>query len=481
MFHSTLPAEQAQRSHRGTDSIVKQPDSPERAAYTVALAGDVIMNTSPSRCREPDVLTAMTLLEDADVTYAHLEIPLHDFTDPHAYPAAEGALSWMRGPTSVADELRRVGVDIVSLASNHALDYSYGGLFSTIGALDSAGIAHAGTGADLAAARAPAFVDTAVGRVALVSATSSFPPFARAGATRPDAGGRPGVNPLRWIHVVDAGRAEQLMGLAATLGLWVVKDGDEFVIHPPGLHNSVSRFHVDSAATEPTTECDQDDLAGIIDSISQARTTADLVLAQLHVQAWDGCSGRMSKSPEFAEEFAHVAVAAGADVVILQGSHAPMRGIEIHDGVPVLHDPGPLFRLGRREAQPHDFYARWGNRAAVNSYDATLLDAFDARDRGFGEASNAMTVVSPRHGTSHEPGFVLPVCSVDTAGTRDRVCKIELYPMGWSTTRRSSTGFPVRLGGARARAVLDRMAELSAPFGTTVSISDDASVGWVLP
>jgi hypothetical protein len=61
------------------------------------------------------------------------------------------------------------------------------------------------------------------------------------------------------------------------------------------------------------------------------------------------------------------------------------------------------------------------------------------------------------------------------------VCKIELYPMGWSTKRRSSTGFPVRLGGARARAVLDRMAELSAPFGTTVSISDDASVGWVSP
>jgi hypothetical protein len=158
-----------------------------------------------------------------------------------------------------------------------------------------------------------------------------------------------------------------------------------------------------------------------------------------------------------------------------------MRGIEIHDGVPVLHDPGPLFRLGRRETQPHDFYARWGNRAAVNSYDATLLDAFDARDRGFGEASNAMTVVSPRYGTSHEPGFVLPVCSVDTAGTRDRVCKIGLYPMGWSTTRRSSTGFPVRLAGVRARAVLDRMAELSAPFGTTVSISDDASVGWVSP
>ena len=103
----------------------------------------------------------------------------------------------MRGPTTVADELRRLGVDLVSTASNHAMDYSYGGLFSTIDALDAAGIPHAGTGGDLAAARAPAFVDAAAGRVALVSATSSFPPFARAGAARWDSQGRPGVNPMR--------------------------------------------------------------------------------------------------------------------------------------------------------------------------------------------------------------------------------------------------------------------------------------------
>jgi poly-gamma-glutamate synthesis protein (capsule biosynthesis protein) len=242
----------------------------------------------------------------------------------------------------------------------------------------------------------------------------------------------------------------------------------------------VSRFRVDAKAVEPTTECDQDDLAGIVDSISHARTTADLVLAQLHVQAWDGRDGRMSSSPEFATEFAHVAVGAGADVVLLQGSHAPMRGIEIYRGVPVLHDPGPIFRLGRREAQPHDFYTRWGNRPAVSSQDATLLEAYGARDRGFGETSHGISVRSPQEGTSHEPGFVLPICSVDSSGKRDRVCKVELYPMGWSRSRRSATGFPVRLAGARARAVLDRITELSEPFGTTVSMSDDGCLGWII-
>jgi len=462
-----------------SDSTIAQPNSSVGHHYTVALTGDVIMNTPVSGCREPDVLAAVELLAEADVTHAHLEIPLHDFTRSDAFPAAEGALSWMRGPTWVADELRRLGVDLVSAASNHALDYSYGGLFSTIDALDSAGIAHAGTGADLAAARAPAFVDTAKGRVALVSATSSFPAFARAGAARWDAGGRPGVNPVRWVHVVDAERAEQLMAVAASLGLWVLRDDDEFVIHPPGLHNSVSRFRIDPSVAEPTTVCDQDDLTGNIDSIIYARETADLVLAHLHVQAWDGLDGRMSSSPGFAIEFAHLAVGAGADVVLLQGSHAPMRGIEIYDGVPVLHDPGPCFRLGRREVQPHDFYTRWGNRSEVGSFDATLLDAYEARDRRFGETSDGISVRSPQEGTSHEPGFVLPICTVDSSGNRDRVVRIELYPMAWSTARRSTKGFPVRLAGARAHAVLNRMAALSEPFGTAVSISSDSDIGWV--
>jgi hypothetical protein len=202
------------------DSPPAQRSTSAQGTYTVALTGDVIMNVPVSGCREPEVLAAVELLRGADVTHAHLEIPLHDFTRPDAFAAAEGALSWMRGPTRVAAELRWLGADLVSAASNHALDYSYGGLLSTIEALNAAGIAHAGIGTDLAAARAPVFVDTAAGRVALVSATSSFPSFARAGAARWDARGRPGVNPVRCVHVLDAGRAEQLMEMAGSLGMW---------------------------------------------------------------------------------------------------------------------------------------------------------------------------------------------------------------------------------------------------------------------
>jgi len=100
--------------------------------YTLALTGDVIMNTPVSACHDADVLAAVDVLREADVTHAHLEIPLHDFDGPDVFGAAEGALSWMRGPTRIADELRWLGVDLVSAASNHAMDYSYGGLRRTV-------------------------------------------------------------------------------------------------------------------------------------------------------------------------------------------------------------------------------------------------------------------------------------------------------------------------------------------------------------
>jgi poly-gamma-glutamate synthesis protein (capsule biosynthesis protein) len=381
----------------------------------------------------------------------------------------------MRGPTVIAEELRWMGVNLVSTASNHALDYSYGGLRSTTEALDAVGLAHAGTGADLAAARAPAFADTAAGRVALVSATSSFPAFARAGAARTDAPGRPGVNPLRYVHVVGTATADRMISIVSALGLWVVRDGDEFVIHPPGLHNSIWRFRVVAGQAEPTTSCDEADLAGNLESIRYARSVADLVIAHLHVQAWDGPDGRMSTSPAFAHEFARAAVDAGAAIVLVQGSHAPMRGIEVHQGVPIFYDPGPLFRLGRREVQPHDFYTRWGNDVRVRSFDAGLLDAYGARDTALGGPASVKAVLSPQEGNAHHPGFFVPVCEVDAR--THRVTRVDLHPMAWSQARRATTGFPARLTGPAAKEILDRVAELSKPYGTDVSVGAD--IGWV--
>ncbi|MBT8063226.1 MAG: CapA family protein [Gammaproteobacteria bacterium] len=60
--------------------------------------------------------------------------------------------------------LKAAGIDCVSLANNHSLDWGYEGLDETMRTLDSAGICHAGAGDDFFEAGAPAELDIGHGR-----------------------------------------------------------------------------------------------------------------------------------------------------------------------------------------------------------------------------------------------------------------------------------------------------------------------------
>jgi poly-gamma-glutamate capsule biosynthesis protein CapA/YwtB (metallophosphatase superfamily) len=439
-------------------------------AFDVIVTGDAILNHRVSACRDRGFLEFVELLRDTAVVHMQLEQVLHE-GGAEVYPAAEGAWSWFRAHRYIADELRWLGVDLVSLASNHSLDYSYGGLRQTWEALDAVGIPHAGTGEDLAAARAPAFLDTPHGRVALVSACATLPMFARAGAARADMRGRPGVNPLRHYHRVDRATADQIVDLAAKLGHWVTLLDDELAVNPAGLHNTLWRFAVsddDGVQTVP----DEDDLAGNLAAIRHAVDQADFVIAHVHTHEWDAADGRLSTTSPFVATYARAAVDAGAQMVIAQGSHAPMRGIEIHRGRPIFYDPGEPFPGGGRvEPQPADFYLRWGNGPEARRPDAGLPEALSARRRvlPLGDGTTAV-VAAPRSRFSQDPGFVIPVCTVGPDFTIERVT---LRPGVWLAGDRSRAGLPVLASGLRAEAVLRHIDELSRPFGTELQIEGD--------
>jgi poly-gamma-glutamate capsule biosynthesis protein CapA/YwtB (metallophosphatase superfamily) len=89
---------------------------------------------------------------------------------------------FFRAPPVAAQRLAELGVDAVTLANNHALDYGPVALLDTLAHLDAAGIAHVGAGADLASARAP----VTLSRLRIVAASDHPTAF----AATPD---RPGV------------------------------------------------------------------------------------------------------------------------------------------------------------------------------------------------------------------------------------------------------------------------------------------------
>ncbi len=67
------------------------------------------------------------------------------------------------------DGLKRAGIDFVSLANNHIRDAGGNGILQTIENLRKRGIAYAGAGANLAAARKPAILEARGVRVAILS------------------------------------------------------------------------------------------------------------------------------------------------------------------------------------------------------------------------------------------------------------------------------------------------------------------------
>jgi poly-gamma-glutamate capsule biosynthesis protein CapA/YwtB (metallophosphatase superfamily) len=147
-----------------------EPDGAERASrlvaptLTVALVGDVMLGRGVNRVIAThgfaypwgDVLPAV---RGADGFLINLECALTDHTE--RWRDGGHKPFYFRANPRVVETLRVAAVDFASLANNHAADFGMTGLLDTVRCLDEAGIARAGAGGDILAARASAFLTAA--------------------------------------------------------------------------------------------------------------------------------------------------------------------------------------------------------------------------------------------------------------------------------------------------------------------------------
>ncbi|AUV84639.1 hypothetical protein C2R22_24220 (plasmid) [Salinigranum rubrum] len=444
---------------------------------TLALSGDAIINRRISTCEREGFLALVEQFRKADIGFTHLETVIHEFDRDDAYPAAEAGGTWMASPEYVADELAWAGIDVVSHASNHALDYSYGALANTWEVLDRSGIAHAGTGENLGDARAPAYFQIPEQRVALVSMSSSYPRWSRAGQSRPDVIGRPGVNPLRYHHVVDTDTKVQIQQIADALGWWINDAGDGALeLNPAGLHNTRLRIEEADGRAE-TTVPHEGDLKGNLRAISDAATQADFVIAHLHTHEFQP-GGDVGDPADFVSPVSKACIDAGADVFVVQGTHSPIRGIELYKGRPIFHDPGDFFRMNDTvERLPADFYDHFEDGLPGHPADATPSEGFTARKGGSGPGADTpwLGVINPPGGSmaGSETGNVLPVCTFEDG----ELSRIEVYPGYWpADPSAANVGIPERATGDVAERIIDDIAEKSAAYGTDVRFEDGRGV-----
>ena len=164
--------------------------APARVRVLLAAVGDVMLGRSVGARLEREGAGAAfaavrDILAGADVAIANLESPIATGGAPAPKAYA------FRAPPAAAEALALAGIDLVSLANNHALDYGPAALAETRALLAERGIASIGAGPDRAAAHAPA----AIARGGLTIAFLGY-------VTVPVEGG--GFDPRVWAATDDA-------------------------------------------------------------------------------------------------------------------------------------------------------------------------------------------------------------------------------------------------------------------------------------
>ena len=358
------------------------------------------------------------------------------------------------------DIAAKYGFNMLSFANNHTFDWGYGGLISTLDALKKTDFVHAGVGMNLDEAAAPAYLDTPTGRVALIAMTSSVTSVAdMAGRQSRRIPGRPGVNMLRTPRYMElpAEKLAVLREIAEESGINAdrnISRAEGYV----GLKENESTVELGYAMefrlgeeTKYHINLSKVDMARLERAIEEARAQADYILVSIHGHE---LSGNAKENPApFLVEFAHRAIDMGAHAVLGHGPHL-LRPLEIYKNRPIFYSLGD-FMLHNESVTfaPEDMYEKYGLTS-----DDPLYEIYRKRSRNY----TVGLLTDHRMMEAVIPYFEME----DGVLTRLELLPIEL---GFGEPR-------YRLGNPRVckdRGIIERLAQMSAAYGTEITVNDE--------
>jgi poly-gamma-glutamate capsule biosynthesis protein CapA/YwtB (metallophosphatase superfamily) len=434
---------------------------------TIALTGDSMVTRSLSVFKEEPYLRMRDILRSADVVFTNFEANAHPYLDDPQAQRDGGGTYVTTEPRLLAD-LKWLGVNLVACGSSHADDYGPKGILDTLRYLDEAGIAHAGSGRHLAEARAPAYVETAQGRVALVAATSQYKPGSKAGDQRYDTLGYPGVNGLRHkvVYGLDKPMLDELRKIGAAIGLDAAEERRRFQGDPVSKRSEDSysflgrTFKVGTPGE--TSFVNDSDLKENLRQVRNARAFADKVIVSLHCHDLGGPTllsakrrSEIADLADYAIDFGRRSIEAGADIFVCHGPQVPLA-VELYRGKPMLHGIGTfIFQIETMKYLPAEAYERYGLDDR-----ATPADFISARyqDGARGHAADPL---------QWEQMFA----TCEFSG--DSLAGLRLYPIDLGHQRpRTGRGRPMLADQVMADRILAGVARRSERYGTRIERQD---------
>ncbi|HPW56678.1 MAG: CapA family protein [Thermoanaerobaculaceae bacterium] len=284
-IHPPLPPEKVDWEGRVTALLREEPGD-----VIVTAVGDMIFNEQISNLPDPEHRQLFRLMQEADIGYGNLEFSINE------HPEAQRSFYNFRAPIPFAWEVAAIGINMVSLANNHALDFGPDGLRDCLKALDRAQITYAGAGMTLADARA-------VGNTGVQAVKTKF-------------------------------------GLLSYLRYWTQKYRCKDPSGP--CLATINPASILVAKPDGTTEAVEglmeDDVKAMEDDIVLAKRHNNVLMVSLHNHdvSHHRAYGIQDTTPANDQVMFHRAVDAGADLVLGSGPHV-LRGIEIRKGVPIFY------------------------------------------------------------------------------------------------------------------------------------------------
>lgn len=417
-----------------------------------AAAGDAFITRRIPKGGYPGFAGLQKLISAHDAAFVNLEMTFHN---SEGAPAAVSGGTWAMADPRCLDDVCSYGFNLFTTANNHAGDYGEGGVMATIRHLRERDMTFSGTGANLAEASRPCYLDTPNGRVALVSVSASFSDASRAGGQSVEMRGRPGLSPLRHsrIHHVTKEHFDMVQELASATCVNAAQDYSiQCGYASPRPEGTAAfgqyLFRLDTRDWVETVP-HPGDMARVEAEIREAKRQADAVLVSVHSHRTD--YDRFETPAAFVETFARRCIDAGASAVLGHGPHE-LQGVEVYHGGLILYSLGNfIFQTETVSLQPYDAY---------DNKDLPL-------DLRVGEYMDRRS----KNGTV---GYQVKESiwrSVVASWTLEdgKLRQVRFHPIGLGMTGpRTRRGTPVP-GEEEA---LTALAELSRPYGTEFSIRD---------
>lgn len=169
-------ADAAQMNGEGSDGSEGEEETEDPVIHFV-FAGDILLsdhvlgayNKAGNIGGVVDE-TFRGIIDSSDVFMVNEEFPFSN----RGSAAADKQFTFRLPPEKVSI-FQELGIDIVTLANNHALDFGTDALLDTCDTLDQAGIARVGAGADLEEAKKPVIMDVKGKKIGFLGASRVIP------------------------------------------------------------------------------------------------------------------------------------------------------------------------------------------------------------------------------------------------------------------------------------------------------------------